>query len=159
MRCGETVIVLVTMGLIASVHATPPSLIPVPPALAPDQENQAPLLTWVVPPGAVSYVVDLGLPPACESIAKDVAVEGSSYQSPRLPDGDYCWRVRAVDANGNEAVLGESYFTTIPAFGQWGMVLMLAAMVGYGVWELRRKAATKASSDGEQHHTPRVATP
>ena len=119
----------------------PPPLNPVPAARAPDQENQAPFLFWPAAPLAVSYVLDLGVAPACESVANDLPVAGSSYQSPTLADGDYCWRVASVDANGSRTPFSaDSNFTTIPAFGEGGMIFLVVSIVAVGVWYRRRAA-------------------
>ena len=99
-------------------------------------------MTWTAAPLAVSYVIDLGRPPGCESIANDVAVTGTSYESPSLPDGQHCWRVASVDANGIQSVFSlNSSFGTIPVFATWGIVFLVVAVVASGVLFQRWRAA------------------
>jgi hypothetical protein len=120
----------------------PPVLSVIPPATPGTQENQTPLLQWTA--ACVTgngYLVDLGAPPACESVLNDVAVAlgVTQYQAPRLEDGPYCWRVAAIRTDGVEVWSTESTFHTIPVFGPWGGMLMVTAMLGLGVWYVRRR--------------------
>jgi hypothetical protein len=125
---------------------TPPVLTPVGAAVVGTKENQTPLLAWGVGTGAASYQLDLGtVASGCESVANDAAVAGQSYQSPRLTDGNYCWRVRSIDASGNPSAWSPNdTFNTIPTFGEWGLIFLVASMIGCGGWYLRRR--TSASS-------------
>ena len=102
--------------------------------------NQTPLLTWTAAPHAATYVIDFGLEPGCENVANNVPVSGTSYRSPMLEDGDYCWRVASVDAHSiQSAFSADSNFTSVPTFGQWGMLFLIASMGGVGFWYMRRR--------------------
>jgi hypothetical protein len=99
-------------------------------------------LAWSSVPIAVSYNLDMGLAPGCESVFNNVSVAGTSRVSPNLADGNYCWRVQSVDVGGLvSAFSADSTFTTIPAFGSWAMVFLVATMVGGGAWFMRRRVA------------------
>ena len=129
----------VATSAITSTISVPPTLNPISAAVPKTQENQKPLLTWDVVAVAGSYELDLGLLPTCENIADDLPVAGTSYPSPQLTDGSYCWRVRAVDVNGNKGIYSaDSSFTAIPAIGAWGMVYLVVSTVGCGSWYMQR---------------------
>lgn len=135
-----------TAQLTATVQAlVAPTLTPVAAPVAGTNENRRPLLAWAAVPIAASYVIDFGLAPACESVANEVSVTGLSYQTSGLADGNYCWRVKSVDASSNvSAYSADSTFTTIPAFGQWGTILLVVAMAGAGALFVRRRAGAAA---------------
>ncbi len=129
------------------VVLAPPVLTPVGAAVAPNKENQRPLLSWAAAVGAVSYRLDLGtVASGCESVANDVAVAGTTYQSPRLTDGNYCWRVQSIAAAGNASPWSANdNFDVIPTFGEWGLIFLIASMVGVGgLFFYRRRAGSRA---------------
>ena len=90
-------------------------------------ENQKNLLEWtaVAEPG-VQYQVDLGKQPGCDDVLDGQIVAGTSYQTPRLGDGSYCWRV-ATDVGGNVIWSPAENFDVIPTFGEWGVIFLIAS--------------------------------
>jgi hypothetical protein len=122
---GVTASAVVETGLMA------PTLAPVGPAAHAIHENQAPVLSWDPVVTAASYELDLGRAPDCESIANDLPVSDTSYASPTLADGSYCWRVRTVGSTGARGPYAtNSSFDTIPAIGPWGILLLALVMAG-----------------------------
>jgi len=119
---------------------SPPVLYPVGPAVAPTRENQTPLLRWAPAAGVAAYELDLGtIASDCQSVADDVAVADTVFQSPRLSDGRYCWRVRSVLPSGVGDWSAESTFDVIPALGPWGSLALAAAMAAAGALFLGRR--------------------
>jgi hypothetical protein len=102
-------------------------------------QNKTPLLQWSTVGPATGYIVSLGLSPACTSVANAVAVTATQYQAPTLPDGNYCWKVASTDGTNTTAGANTSTFTTIPTFGEWGMILLVVSMVGVGAFYMRRR--------------------
>ena len=50
----------------------------------------------------------------------------------------YYWRVKTIDADGEEsAYSGADSFFIIPTFGEWTLILLSMAMMGYLLWRLR----------------------
>lgn len=110
-------------------------------AVAGVNENQTPNFTWTTAVNAASYQFSLGTTaPNCNDILNNVAVAGLSYTSARLADGNYCARVRAVDALGTAGAYSNTVnFATIPTFGEWGMIFLIASMVVCGGYFLHRR--------------------
>jgi len=139
---GTNLAAITVVDMTGSVQP-PPVLTPIPAAVEDTQENQTPLLQWATVAVADNgYLVDLGVAPACESVLNDVAVAQGTlqYQAPRLADGSYCWRVASVGAASTEVWAADSTFDVVPTFGEWGMIFMIASMLGVGVWYMRRRA-------------------
>ena len=118
-----------------------PTLTAIPAAVPGTNQNKDPLLQWSTVGPATGYVVSLGLSPACTSVANAVAVTATQYQAPTLADGNYCWNVASTDGTTTTAASANSTFTTIPTFGDWGMILLIVSMVGVGAFYMRRRVA------------------
>jgi|SaaInl4_135m_RNA_FD_contig_101_25852_length_4570_multi_9_in_0_out_0_1 hypothetical protein len=127
-----------TSSTIAGSILPAPTLTPVGAA----GENHAPLLSWGAVVVAASYELDFGVSPACTSILNAFSTTATSYQSGQLADGTYCWNVRSVGATSNLSPNATDTFVTIPTFGEWGMIFLIASMAGCGAWYLRQRKAT-----------------
>jgi len=127
----------------------PPMLNPVGAAIPDTKENQLPELSWEAAAGAASYELTWGAVPDCGISPEAVytPVVGLSYQTQsKLPDGSYCWTARSVDVDGNRSAWASpDYFDTIPTFGEWGLLFLIASVVGVGgVFLYRRRVGSQA---------------
>jgi CSLREA domain-containing protein len=66
--------------------------------------DSTPTLSWTTVTGGVRYrlqIADDDAFAAADLVVSSIDISGSSYTASTLLDGDYYWRVRAVDAAGN----------------------------------------------------------
>ena len=98
-----------------------------------------PTLEWNDVNNAVSYTLEWSNDAAFTTSTVVSGITQSQYTfSEQLALDTYYWRVKTIDADGEEsAYSGADSFVIIPTFTEWTVVLLGMTMMGYLVWRLR----------------------